>query len=379
MNLQELQWNWNQFGKEDPLYAILTHPDKKENRWDQQEFFKTGEDEVKSLIDYITSLHVPITFRRALDFGCGVGRLTQALCGYFDNCDGVDIAPSMVDLANKFNSFGDRCQYHVNISDDLQLFDANTFDFIYSMIVLQHIEPKYIIRYIEEFIRVLKPGGIAVFQIPSELQITQNEPLPEGAYSASICPLNYPAEMSPGERFEIRVRLQNTSAFTWLGDNGRLLKHPIRLGNHWLGSDGTVVRMNDARTPLETDLGPTEEIDMSLTVTTPLIPGQYILELDMVQERVCWFHQKESTTTQFPVQVLSEEDLAFRHFASAAPELSPKAEMHCVPRTDVVALVQSNGASIVDIQEDFMARPAFVGYRYCIRKQSESVGAIRPN
>ena len=44
-----------------------------------------------------------------LDIGCGVGRLTQALSSRFDECWGVDIAPSMIESANKLNRCPDRC------------------------------------------------------------------------------------------------------------------------------------------------------------------------------------------------------------------------------------------------------------------------------
>jgi SAM-dependent methyltransferase len=368
MNLQELQWNWNQFGKVDPLYAILTNPEKKENRWNEDEFFETGKNEVKAAIDSLEFLNPPLTFGRALDFGCGVGRLTQALCRHFEKCDGVDIALSMVELARQFNKFGDRCQYHVNTMDNLQLFDADIFDFIYSMIVLQHIEPRYTVQYIEEFIRVLKPGGIAVFQIPSEPLISPSEPLPESAYNAKITPADYPTKMFPGEKTQIRVRLQNMSVVKWPGANGCLLKHPIRLGNHWLGSDGSIVKINDGRRTLDGDLGPMEEIELELTVTAPPNPGEYILEIDMVQENICWFHQKKSPTARLSVHIIADLAVSGDHVKSVPSGISPRAEMHCIPRETVVELIKSKGASIVDIADDFMARPAYTGYRYCIRK-----------
>ena len=43
------------------------------------------------------------------------------------------------------------------------------FDFIYSNIVLQHIPREAQFGYVREFGRILKPGGIAVFQTPAGL------------------------------------------------------------------------------------------------------------------------------------------------------------------------------------------------------------------
>jgi hypothetical protein len=42
MNFPDLKKNWEQFGKEDPFWAILTAHTKKNNQRDKNEFFKTG-------------------------------------------------------------------------------------------------------------------------------------------------------------------------------------------------------------------------------------------------------------------------------------------------------------------------------------------------
>ncbi len=168
MRLKNLQWCWDTFGKTDPLYAILTNPDKLGNKWEEEQFFKTGIDEINRIMKHIEEFEITILHKKALDFGCGVGRLTQALTGNFEEVYGVDIAPSMIDYARKYNKFDGRCQYFLNEKSDLKLFKSNTFDFVYSSIVLQHMEPRYSKEYIKEFLRVLVPGGLAVFQIPSE-------------------------------------------------------------------------------------------------------------------------------------------------------------------------------------------------------------------
>jgi SAM-dependent methyltransferase len=54
----------------------------------------------------------------------------------------------------------------VNASDDLAIFPNDHFDFIYTNITLQHIEPRYSERYMEEFCRVLARQGVLIFQLP---------------------------------------------------------------------------------------------------------------------------------------------------------------------------------------------------------------------
>jgi len=168
MDIKSLEKNWNLLGSEDPMWAILVSSDKKGNKWKPDEFFASGRVEINELMDSLTRLGVKLNRSKALDFGCGIGRLTQALALHFENTIGVDIARSMIDMANKFNQFGEKCQYFLNTQDNLALFPNDNFDLIYTNIVLQHMEPVYSKKYIREFIRILKPDGILVFQIPSE-------------------------------------------------------------------------------------------------------------------------------------------------------------------------------------------------------------------
>jgi SAM-dependent methyltransferase len=169
MALKNLRNNWEYFARNDPLWAIATLPGKSRGRWDRGDFFKTGVKEIEGVMEYLKRLNYPLVYEKALDFGCGVGRLTQALAYYFDEVFGVDIAPTMITLARQYNPKELRCKFFLNETSDLKIFENNTFDFIYSNIVLQHIELQYSRLYIEEFVRVLKPGGLLLFQMPSRL------------------------------------------------------------------------------------------------------------------------------------------------------------------------------------------------------------------
>lgn len=169
MDMWHLQKNWERLARTDPLWSILADPEKKGGRWQLPEFLKTGVEEVAGLMLYVESLQIKIAHRRALDFGCGIGRLTQPLAEYFDGVYGVDIAPSMIALANKYNLHGDRCKHYLNETDDLTLFPDCTFDLIYSSLTLQHMEKQYFLSYIREFSRVLARGGLVIFQLPSEM------------------------------------------------------------------------------------------------------------------------------------------------------------------------------------------------------------------
>jgi SAM-dependent methyltransferase len=169
VDLEEVQKTWDEFGSEDPMWAVLTDPSKQGNRWAPEEFFATGVRDIANVLEQARAGGLTPTFRRALDFGCGVGRLTQALAGRFEEVHGVDIAPTMLTLANRFNRHGDRCVFHLNASANLDIFPNQHFDFICSLITLQHLEPRYSAGYLREMLRVLAPGGVFVFQLPSRM------------------------------------------------------------------------------------------------------------------------------------------------------------------------------------------------------------------
>ena len=78
MELEDLKQHCDCFGKTDPLWAILTDPERKSNRWNVEEFFGTGEVWVSDLMLEIEALGVKLSpSGRCLDFGCRVGRMTQ--------------------------------------------------------------------------------------------------------------------------------------------------------------------------------------------------------------------------------------------------------------------------------------------------------------
>jgi SAM-dependent methyltransferase len=149
------------------LWAILVHPEKTGRRWDPDEFFTTGVHEIASVMGRLDRWGLPVSRRRALDFGCGVGRLTQPLADHFEEVRGVDISPVMLEQARHFNRHGDRCQYVWNNQSDLRMFADRSMDLIYSKITLQHIRPRRVRAYLKEFLRVLAPGGLLLFQLPS--------------------------------------------------------------------------------------------------------------------------------------------------------------------------------------------------------------------
>jgi FkbM family methyltransferase len=374
-NLEEVEKNWNEFGKRDPLWAILTDEKRKNGKWDVNEFFALGEREISSVISYLNGLNFPFRKGRALDFGCGVGRLTQALCKHFAEAHGVDIAASMVEQARGYNRFGDRCQYHLNTSTDLRLFDNNSFDFIYSNIVLQHNRPENSRKFIREFLRVLAPGGLVVFQIPSHpigSQNTAKDRIEPNACKAEILVEGGKLKAFAGTALDFKATVRNVSATAWPFFSAST-SNPVKLGNHWLDESGRTIVHDDARVSLPGALAPGQSVTLPVSVTVPGKPGRYILELDLVQEHVCWFANNGSRTTRLLLDVLPNPQLGTNTSGAqpAAPEtngvLVPRMEMHGIPKPEILELLKACGATVVDVRDDQNAT-GWVGYRYCVTK-----------
>lgn len=151
----------------DPLWGILSEPDKKFQKWDVDEFFLRGENDVTYLMHCAKTLGYPQNWECALDFGCGVGRVTIPLSKHFQKCYGLDISEVMINKAKTFAKDSDRPPVYLN-DINLEQFSDGKFDLVYSVFVLQHIPEQSALRdCITEFVRVLKKGGLLVLQIPT--------------------------------------------------------------------------------------------------------------------------------------------------------------------------------------------------------------------
>jgi SAM-dependent methyltransferase len=158
--------SWDRFAQSDPLWAVLSDPAKHGGRWEEGEFFATGRAEIDALVGRLRQRGwLPDGAIRALDFGCGVGRLSRALADHAAEVVGVDVSPEMVSVARRYCD-GLSCTFVQNDAPTLPFPPAH-FGLIYSNLVLQHIAPPLVTGYVREFLRVLDPDGICVFQLPS--------------------------------------------------------------------------------------------------------------------------------------------------------------------------------------------------------------------
>jgi SAM-dependent methyltransferase len=172
---------WEDWGRVDPLWAVLAWPQRRHGRWDIDEFFATGPAWVATVLGHAQHLGRPLQHGTALDFGCGVGRLTQALAPHFERTYGVDVSSTMIEQARQLDERRgpSGAEFVVNDRADLSRFASGSIDLLLSFLVLQHIPVRDSIEaYLREFVRVLTPGGIAVVQLPTYIPGAAPGPLP---------------------------------------------------------------------------------------------------------------------------------------------------------------------------------------------------------
>jgi SAM-dependent methyltransferase len=160
-----LRRSWNENARTDPFNAILTTGSKPGRTWDQGEFYRSGQLEITALFDRLRAQGLTPRPGRALDFGCGVGRLSEALADRFSEVKGVDISDSMISRARAL-SHHENVEYIANATPDLSLFPDGHFDFCVSHLVLQHTGRRLAMIYLGELVRVLARGGIAEVEVP---------------------------------------------------------------------------------------------------------------------------------------------------------------------------------------------------------------------
>jgi SAM-dependent methyltransferase len=162
---------WKELGEIDPMYAILSDPRYKQNKWDIEAFYRSGLEDVQKVMTTVWRYSNALPKKRVLDFGCGMGRTTRHFSTYFAECIGLDISPPMIRSAIEHNREYPTVRFDLFTYGDLP-YPEDHFDLVYSTLVLQHVyNASEVYRYLTEFHRVIEPGGHLVFQLPDRLTI----------------------------------------------------------------------------------------------------------------------------------------------------------------------------------------------------------------
>lgn len=196
--------DWRRFGDIDPYFGVLSSDRYRKEvmgAGEKAEFFDTGRRHVARVL---AVLRDELGFEpggRCLDFGCGVGRLALALGPHFSEVVGLDIAPGMIQEARR-NSGAPNIRYES--SEDPRFLTPDSYDFVHSYIVLQHIPTPTGYLLIDQLVRAVRPGGAGAIHFTyanldgplsnaAKRAIKEITPLRLLANRLSGRPWNYPA------------------------------------------------------------------------------------------------------------------------------------------------------------------------------------------
>lgn len=169
MAVRDTNNDWREIAEKDPYWGVLSVESFRGTELSDEmaeRFFHSGEQYISSLLGLINKYltDTPID-GRALDFGCGVGRLAIPLARNFEEVVGVDIAESMLSLARANAEKAQLGNIELVLSDDTLSQVTGPFDLVNTFIVLQHIPPERGLLLIRRLIELTRIGGISSLQL----------------------------------------------------------------------------------------------------------------------------------------------------------------------------------------------------------------------
>jgi SAM-dependent methyltransferase len=156
--MRDTDADWRQLGATQPYWGVLTHPDyRTENLTPAalEAFYATGVAYIEGVAGKLEQATGVRPSGRALDFGCGTGRLTEAMTAYAREVVGYDVSPGMLEKAR---ARGGRASY-------VDALPAGPFDWINSFIVFQHIPPERGLGLMADLLGRLALGGVVSQQV----------------------------------------------------------------------------------------------------------------------------------------------------------------------------------------------------------------------
>lgn len=159
---------WEEWGHRDPYFGVMTNPKFRRSEITEQakwEFFESGRMHVDFVVQtihrYIDPSFLP---KRVLDFGCGVGRTLIPFARMAKDVVGVDVSSAMLQEARSNCDQQQLTNVNLMSSDDSLSSLTQSFDFIHSFIVLQHVPPERGRVIFRNLLSHLDPGGIGAIQ-----------------------------------------------------------------------------------------------------------------------------------------------------------------------------------------------------------------------
>ncbi len=166
--MKELSSNqeWKKWGERDPLFAVASWKGKDKEGdapWTDEEFYKLGMSDWSDFQAHWEKYGV--NRESCLEIGCGAGRITKHLAGYFNEVHALDVSEKMIEYA-KDHIKSPSVVFHLSKGINIPLTDQYVYS-VFSTHVFQHLDSLSVAKdYFEEIARVLKSNGTLMIHLP---------------------------------------------------------------------------------------------------------------------------------------------------------------------------------------------------------------------
>ncbi len=116
-------------------------------------------------------------------------------------------------------------------------------------------------------------------------------------FRAAFLEHDMPTAVPAGAAVEVHLVVANQGDATWLAGGD------TKVGYDWVDATGGKVASLAGRAMLPVHVPPGGKVPLAVTIDTPPRPGAYTLVMDMLVEKVAWFHARGSRRLEIPVQV----------------------------------------------------------------------------
>jgi hypothetical protein len=157
--------------------------------------------------------------------------------------------------------------------------------------------------------------------------------------------------VEPGMYSFLKMKVKNTGTKTWLAKG----KNAVHLTYCWIGARGEEKDMLRIRAWLPHDIKPGESVALTACLRAPEIPGEYLLEWDMVEEYIGFF-QKQGRSLPLTMKVKVSGTL--RYYGVSFAYIGPIRYIVVVRAKNTGTLVWNSGGEY----------PVHLSYRWFDRK-----------
>ncbi|WPL15607.1 Malonyl-CoA O-methyltransferase BioC [Thiorhodovibrio winogradskyi] len=168
--LRRILDQWEQLGQREPHWSVLTHAEYYQERLDSAtlaNFYNTGRIEAGRLALLRDCFNLTPPGSDLIDFGCGVGRIATHLLEQGYRVLGVDISAGNLSAARQHLQAAGHSFTTLHLRDMAALDALPRASVVFSYGTLQHNPPPVQRYLLARLLRQLRPGGIALFQLPT--------------------------------------------------------------------------------------------------------------------------------------------------------------------------------------------------------------------